>query len=72
MKFEPDVRRKLSLWYVGLVVTLAGLAVMIVASFVVIGYLNPVLGSGVYVALALIAVALSAPLGLLWRWLARG
>ncbi len=63
--------RGLPFWAVAAMLTLAGLAAMIGASFFVIGYLSPFVGRGVYFLLTVVALVLGGLIGVVLRWLAQ-
>ena len=71
MRIDQRAGRAARLWVVGVILTFAALAAMVAASFVVIGYLSPVLGRGVFFTLTVVGVVLGGLVGLTLRWYAK-
>ena len=59
-------------WAAALMLTFAGIGIVIVVAILAIRYLSPLIGVGVYVVLFGVAAVLSVVIGRVVRWLAEG
>ena len=64
--------QKGQIWAVTLMLTLAGMGVVIAVALLVIAYLTPVVGSSAYVAVFGVAAVVSVLIGRAVRWLLDG
>jgi membrane protein YdbS with pleckstrin-like domain len=69
---SDSAARRAKAWAASAVLTLAAVAVFVVAWFVSITYLSPLIGSGAVVLVLIFGGALAYGVGRVSRWLARG
>lgn len=62
--------QRLQAWAGALTLTLAGIAIVIVAAILAMRYLSPLIGGGIYVVLFGVAAVLGLLIGRVVRWLA--
>ena len=62
--------QRLQAWAGALTLTLAGIAIVIVAAILAMRYLSPLIGGGIYVVLSVFAAVVSVLIGRVVRWLA--
>lgn len=74
LDFTPSdsLARRAKAWVASVVLTLAALAVVIVAWFLSVAYLMPLIGFGAVAPVAVLGGLLSYGLGRIFDWLARG